>query len=185
MPANWQPPAEGPRIYGLRMRAPLTLGHVLLLDEIESPVTRGGHLLPGDVAIAAFICSQPADKARRQLRHRSTRWAMKLWGMLCARWDHAKQADDFATWFCDSAKSPEYWVKSSGKECAAPWWINRLSLAMGTLGMGYDEALSAPAKIVAQLLMAYAESRGEVELVSKRDIEFREMVKRAEAARRN
>lgn len=184
MTAAWQPPVEGPCIYGLPLRASLTLGHVVVLDEIASPITRGGEILPGDVAVAAFICSQEHSKARAELAKFSTRLAMRLWGRFCAKWDHAKQSEAFAEWFCDSAKSPEYWLKGSGKECTSPWWVNRIALAMGNLGMSYREATEIPAKTVAQLLMAYAEARGEVELVSKRDLEFRELVRRTEAARR-
>lgn len=189
MTTDWQPPRSGPRIYGLRVREPLTLGHVFLLDELESPVLHGGPLLPGDVALAAFVCSMPHANSRRQLGHRTTRLALSLWGRLSARHDHDKAAEDFSDWFYEEAKAPERWIKSSPgvapRECAAPWWINRAATAMGMLGMTFEQALDVPLKRLVQLASAYAESRGEVELVGRKDREFFEMVERAEAARRN
>lgn len=183
MQADWQPPGTGPRVYGLRLRVPLSLGHVFLLDEIDSPVVHGGPLLLGDVAVASFICSMPHAKARRQLGHRTTGFAMWAWGKWMAKRDHESESRDFAEWFFDQAKAPERWIKGDARECASPWWINRAATAMATFGMSFGDAMDMPLKRLSQLCTAHAESRGEVELVSGKQIEFRELVRRTEEAK--
>ena len=184
---DWLPPEPGPRVLGLRLSEPLTLGHVWLLDELGSPLLHGGHILPGDVALAVFVLAQKHRAARADV---SAWWApllMKIWGLRSGARDFDAEAEKLVEWFVASAKPPAFWHRSSsgGKQCAAPWWINRVAVAMGTLGLSLDAALDMPAKRLGQLTMAFAESRGEVELVTSQQREFREMVAKLEANKRN
>lgn len=183
----WSAPEHGPRVFGLRISGPLTLGHVLLLDELGSPLLSGGELTPGDVALACYVCAYPHRKARRKLKSLFAATAMRVWGRIVGgRVDFDKEAQKFIDWFVSEAKAPPIWIRSgNGRESAAPWWINRLSVAMGNLHMTYDQAQAFPIKRLNQLAMAFAESRGEVEMVNAQDLAFREAVARAEAARRN
>ena len=183
MTTDWQPPGVGPKVYGLRLRVPLSLGHVFLLDELGSPVVHDGPLLLGDVAVAAFVCSMPHADARRQLDQITTRFGLWLWGKWMGGRDHEAESQTFAQWFTEQAKTPERWIKGDAKECASPWWINRAATAMGTFGLSFDQTLDMPLKRLTQLCTAYAESRGEVELVSRRQLEFRELVRRTEEAK--
>ena len=179
----WAPPADGPRIFGLRLREPLTLGHVLLLEELGSPILSGGQVAPGDVALAVLVVSQPHRDARKAVRSWWAPLLMRWWGKRSASEDFDAAANQFLDWFVESIKPPAFWREAGAqdRECAAPWWINRIALAMGNLGMSYDQAVDMPAKRLGQLTMAYSEARGEVRLVTQREIEFREIVARIEA----
>lgn len=180
----WTAPEVGPRVFGLRIRGPLTLGHVLLLDELGSPLLSGAEMTPGDVALACYVCAYPHAKARRKLKSLFAAAAMRVWGRIVGgRVNFDDEARRFIEWFVSEAKAPPVWIRgTSGRDAAAPWWINRLSVAMGNLGMSYAEAQDFPIKRLNQLAMAFAESRGEVEMVNAQDLAFREMVARAEAA---
>ena len=52
---HWATAIQPTRVLGLTLREPVTLAHVLLLAEIESPVIAGGLVTIGDIALAAFI----------------------------------------------------------------------------------------------------------------------------------
>ena len=181
----WAPPTIGPRVLGLRLREPLTLGHVLLLDELGSPLLHGGEILPGDVALAVFVLSQPHRVARKDV---SAWWApllMRWWGRKSAGRDFSAESEALVEWFVDQIKPPAFWHKqgTGGRQSAAPWWINRVALAMGNLGLSYEAALDIPAKRLGQLTMAYAEARGEVELVTAQDEAFHETCRRLDEQR--
>lgn len=158
---------------GFRLREPLTLGHALLLDELGSPLLHGGTILPGDIALAVFVLSQPHRVARKDV---SAWWApllMRWWGRRSASRDFDEEANALVEWFVDSVKPPAFWRKNgTSRECSSPWWINRIATAMGELGFSFESATDMPAKRLGQLVMAYAEWRGEVELVTQSQEEF-------------
>ena len=184
---HWTPPAPGPCVLGVRIREPLTLGHVLLLAELGSPIVLGGAILPGDIALAVFVTAQPHTEARKDVERWWAPLLMRWWGRRMSKRDFTAEADAFVEWFVESSKSPAFWRQesASNRECAAPWWINRLALAMGNLGMSYADAVNMPLKTLGQLTMAFSEARGEVQLVSRREAEFHELVARLEAQKRN
>ena len=169
---HWKPPGDGPIVCGQRLSLPLTLGHIFLLAECGSPLLYGGPILPGDVALASVICSQEHKESRKDLGSWWIPLLMRFWGKFSRRdWD--AEADLLTSWFEEHAAQPAVVRKgSSGKETAAPWWVNRTANAMTILGMTYDEALSVPLKIVSQLVIASAEAEGRVECWTDRQQSF-------------
>jgi hypothetical protein len=158
---------------GLTLRDPITLGHVLLLDEMGSPVLKGGEVFIGDVALAAFACAWPADVSRRKIRSPFTKLAFRVWSRL---WKVDSSAQDFGQWFNAQLALPKQWQqagdpKHPARELAAPWWINRIAQAMSA-GFSYSEAVNLPVKTVSIVVAAKLEASGAVEFVSERQDEF-------------
>ena len=56
---DWQHPGEiePVSVYKILLRGPVTLGHVLLLDELGSPVVKGESFDIGELMIAAMVLS--------------------------------------------------------------------------------------------------------------------------------
>jgi len=178
---GWIPPGAGPRVLGVKLSEPLTLGHVLLLAEEGSPVVIGGEILPGDLALAVFICSRPANVSRRDLRSRWLPLLMRWWGRASASRDWEAETETFAEWFAESARQPTV-IRSAtagaSKSLGAPWWVNRIATAMGLLGVSYAEATTIPAKVLGQLVIAFAEAEGRVECLDEAGHRFREECRR-------
>lgn len=157
---------------GITLRNPLTIAHIMLMSEAGSPILTGAPIMPGDLALAAFICSQPADTAKRALRSWSAGLAFKLWGLLFWRRNFKEEADKFAKWFSFHASVPPRWTTPGGRALSSPWWINRVAIAMGECGMTYTEATGLPCRIVGQITSSLMEARGIVDLESDEQREF-------------
>lgn len=170
--SNWDTIVEPVRVLGLTLRSPITLAHVMLLDELASPIVRNGDVMIGDVALAAFVCAHPAGDSKRKLRQWSTRLAFKLWARL---WKpSADDANRFHSWFSDQIALPEMWKQQSrGRqpELAAPWWVNRITLAMNA-GLSFYDATELPLRVVNLLIASKLESSGVCEFVSQRQKEY-------------
>lgn len=183
---------EPVRVLRVRLHGPVTLGHVLLLDEIGSPVVSGPFSI-GDLALAVLVCSEPsATQARKSLRSWWAKPLLSFWGRMCGREDMTKDAEVFAQWFAEQCGGPAQNVvlkqgKAPPKPLAAPWYMNKLALAVGELGLSIAEAEALPLKRLNQITAALAEARGQAEFESAEEREFFEQVKRwdAEKAGRN
>ena len=161
----WSPPTATARVLGVSLGIPLTLGHVLLLDEIGSPFVHLGPIESGDLAVAVFVCSRPAEVSRRDMDSFWLPLLMRWWGKRCAKLDWDAETETFCEWFVEHNNSPEAIRSGSGSgRISSPWWINRIAAAIGTLGLSEQEVLAMPSKRVAQYTAALAESDGRCEL---------------------
>ena len=160
-------------VLGFVLRGPLTLGHVLLMDEMNSPIARGEQFEIGDLALAAFLCAQPADESRNDIRKWWARPFMAWRGRQTAKLDFTAEAERFSEWFTAQCGGPtidtgdEKMAKRS-KPVSAPWYIGKLALAVGELGMSVKDATDMPVKRLNQLVGALLESRGDVTFVTER-----------------
>lgn len=182
--SNWSASTEPVRVLGITLREPITLAHVLLLAEEDCPLVTGGDAYIGDVAFAVFVCAFPADKARRKIRSRLAGLTFRLWQWLCPIKDDAQKFHD---WLDAQVSLPQRWIeqgRGGTSELAAPWWINRIALAMSA-GLSYTEAVSMPLPLVNLIVAAHLEARGAANFVSRRQSEFFEQIKQWEAAKRN
>lgn len=66
-------------ILGLRLR-PLSLGHMILLHRIDSPLVKGGNIIIGDMAVAALICSRTYEDGIAALDDPSLPSKLIKWG---------------------------------------------------------------------------------------------------------
>lgn len=170
---NWSTDIQPVRVLGLAMREPVTLGHVLLLAEIESPVVCGGPVSIGDVALAAFICAWPSGKSRRLLASRWCPLVFSLWGRF---WRPSQDGDRFIQWLQSQCEFPNAWSRdnASSRELAAPWWINRVAQALEA-GIGYQDALAMPLRTLSLIVAARLEANGVIEFVTDRQREYIEL----------
>lgn len=106
------------RAFGLDLQ-PLTLGHLFLLRECRSKL-----LLPvkaglGDVLLAAFICSTPHWKSRKNLgrRWRVTRF-LASWGRAAKSFDLAEETQKFRAYLHECFECPQIAAEKSGGESA-------------------------------------------------------------------
>jgi hypothetical protein len=175
------------RVLRVTLRGPVTLGHVLLLDEIGSPVVTGEQFELGDLAIATLVCFEPtAEAAKKSLRSWWSKRIIRIWGGICGRLDIQSESDRFAEWFSAQCGGPEQKTKiRDGHEApeplSAPWYINKLASAVGELGLSIEEASALPMKRLNQITGALAESRGNASFLREDEVEFFENVKRWEA----
>jgi hypothetical protein len=171
-------------VLGLRLREPLTLAHVALLDELGSPIIYGGQVLCGDLAVAAYACANPATVSRKRIKSRLAPLSFRVWATLCNP-DFTQDAERFSKWFDASIKMPPGSIVSgNGRELAAPWWVNRIAQAMAC-GFTYAEATTMPLRLVSNVIAAKLEAMGVLEFRTKAQLEFFENIKRWDAQRAN
>lgn len=160
-------------VLGFVLRGPLTLGHVLLMDEMNSPIARGEPFEIGDLALAAFLCAQPADESRADIRKWWARPFMAWRGRKSAKMDFAAEAERFSEWFTAQCGGPtidtgDEKIAKRMKPQSAPWYISKLALAVGELGMSVKDATDMPVKRLNQLVGALLESRGDVTFITEK-----------------
>jgi len=168
---HWATAIQPTRVLGLTLREPVTMGHVLMLAELESPVVTGGLVTIGDIALAAFVCAWPVNKSRRLLASRWCPLVFNLWGRF---WRPDGDAERFMTWLRSQIELPETWSpESRGRktELAAPWWLNRMAQALEA-GVGYKDALAMPLRTLSLIIAARLEANGVLEFVSDRQRDY-------------
>lgn len=187
----WHPPTEIPPVCVLRkaLRGPVTLGHVLVLDELQSPVVKGGVVGMSDLAIAVAVCLY--EKPREFKVHLGSRFFpffLSRWGRRCATLDFAKECEVFLHWFAAQCSGPEYEQppankKSSQPPLSAPWYVSLFALAVGELGLSVVDAEAMPVKRLRQLTAALAEMQGNAAIRTETTHNFIEQVKEWERER--
>jgi len=175
---HWATAIQPTRVLGLTLREPVTLAHVLLLEEIGSPIPWGRDATAGDVAVAAFVCAWPADKSRKLVGSALFPLAMAMLALVNRRRNKLEEGRRFIQWFSDQCKTPPQFTQDGARECAAPWWLNRIAFATGECGLSLSETLNSPCRLISLIVSARAESKGVVEFETARQTEFFENVKR-------
>jgi len=183
--SDWSVNHSPVRVLGLTLREPLTLAHLILLGELESPLLLGGQCLIGDIALAAFVCAFPAHVSRRKIKSPLAPLAFRVWPRL-VKCDPQTEGETLAEWITQQAELPKRWTKggADGAPLAAPWWINRIAQAMAA-GFSYSDATTLPLRLVNLTIAAKLEASGVIEFQTKLQTEFFENVKRWEAERAN
>jgi len=170
---SWSTHISPIRVYGLVIREPVTMAHVQLLAECESPVLSGGACSIGDIATAAFVCAWPAEVSRRKLTSIWTPLAFKIWARF---WKPGDDAERFIAWLTAQCDLPPRWTREgSGTELASPWWINRLAQALDA-GLTYSEAMTMPLRTLTLVVSAKLEASGVVEFETPRQTEWLKFV---------
>jgi hypothetical protein len=158
-----------PRFRCLRLPLqPLTLGHLFLLQALDSPLLNAGRDVErGDLLLAVAICSRPHAKAQRLLL---CGWRTTLflwwWGFRCRHVNIVNECAVFCTYLNEERAMPATVRGNSSRELLAPieW---RLYCELTAAGMSREQVLDTPV-IAAQCLWATRmEAEGKIQLVNE------------------
>lgn len=149
---------------------PLTLGHLFLLEAIESPIIGSGQDNPtfADVGAAVFACAHDHEVSRRKF----TSWFfpifVRIWALFASADWVTRDWPIFRDYLEDGLASPSLRpVKTDEGQtgvCRAPApWI-KLLFAMHILGMSRAEALACEVVELNVLYATWAEWNGRAEI---------------------
>ena len=137
---------------------PLTLGHLFLLEAIESPIIADrGEITLADIGAAVFICSHNHDKSAKKLNG----WFFPIYARIWARYARAEWMlvdwPIFREYLSDGLRSPMLRPArrdgATTASCSAPGpWV-KLMFAMHVLHMTREQAMETE---VAELNTLYA-----------------------------
>jgi hypothetical protein len=96
------------RILGLDL-LPLTLGHVRVMEALGCRELRD----PGELGMACWVCSMPAEKVRGFLGSWFGNLRLWLWGRFLGEWDFLAKRQDFADYMRCNTELPEIVKKDS------------------------------------------------------------------------
>jgi len=158
------------------------IGHVLLLEKINSPfVNSGTEPKLGDLRIALAICKRDYTSAVSWLQRSSSRWGMPI--RFCTPQRFVKGVAQFADYVNKSFTHPVCWQGASGRKMGMPFFQSvKLTLLM--LGKTETEALSCPLSLALWDYTGYWELRDRMQIVGSEDREAMKMAKML-AERRN
>lgn len=187
----WKPEHElgtrSPCFFGLRVK-PITLGHLRLLHELGIEI--GGND-SGDAILTAFVLTQHHERSRRDVLKWWVRPLLRFIGYRYGRRiGTATDAQEFNEWLGFQLSGPSAKVRvESGKakprgRLSAPLHFNLIAGCLGYLGMNQQEAESTPVRYARQLLSAFHESGGNVELWTDEEYAFEAACKRMDEQRR-
>lgn len=148
---------------------PLTIGHVFLLQEIQSPVIRSEFVL--DFAAfteAVFICAHWTAAEARRASRRS--WAGRLfgayWGYRCRKLDFITESKKFGRYWSEENELPPRQPISTDERrpLGAPWeWILYEHMR-SAYGAAHDQALDTPISLAGILWSVRADIEGKITL---------------------
>jgi len=189
MDAAFLSPAAPPVCLGLRLK-PLTVGHLALLAEIESPFAHAGLWELSDLFAAVFLCAEAHHRSRR---HLSAWWRglfFAVWTRLAYRsagFQHgAFQADAerFAAYLSAGQTCPELRARDpDSRPLGSPRHLQLLARLMHDFSFSRDAALSLTVAEANALIVTLAELSGRVELIGPRMTWLRAFAREQDAAR--
>jgi hypothetical protein len=169
---GWHPNAPWTRVFGLPL-VPLTLGHVFVLDRMESAVLGGDIVGLAELALAVLVCAEEPDCAQRNLRSWLRRVFFLVWTRRIIRLDVAKESEGFRAYIRHWTSAPEICGKSkSSDDFGSGWHIRLLAMLTGELGLSLEESLALTVRDANSLIAALGESRGVMKLWTKRQETF-------------
>lgn len=176
-------------VFGLKLR-PLTLGHVFLLESLDSPVLRGSPDL-FDWMVATFVCSQPSDQARSNLSRWWFPWFCLFWSWRLRRLPGRvlEGPKTFWAYLESNMDAPRLRpVSDGGRVCSSPSsWI-KLWFAMHLLHLSKSAALEMEIIELNALYAVWAEWSGGAEVMSREEgrvTDLREYARQQDALKFN
>lgn len=157
------------RCLGRRL-VPLTIGHLLLLRRVRSPLAAGLLPDPADLALAVFICSRPWRRALAAVERPALGWRLAGLG-LRASWGMHRAALAFTRYLKAAMEGPRWWPVprpggGSDFEMRSPYWATILVALQADLRMTHDQALDMPVALALWKIAVMREREGQVQLVS-------------------
>ncbi len=181
------------RILGLQLK-PLSLGRYRLLKRFECAFV-SDDLVPagiGDLIIGVLICSQRADEFvtwanSPDFSRDIAKWSERLcprprlgWLPIYGPWRRRRPQHSFNVveklqlfqrYIEDSSQIPKFWCESSGESSGQPWAQACETALRSELGWSEEEINERPITKAIGDFFALAESRGQIKLMTKEDLE--------------
>lgn len=171
--------APTPKIIGVGMR-PFSVGHSLLLEQIESSFVCGTFPTYDDLVSTAFICAHDWRENKKLLRSPLRRWmTCWLWGKLAGNFDIAKAVIELHQYIQDGNEFPEVRKKDGMRSLSMPHSARLYTFLRG-LGMGEDESMNFPMRAANILYCAEQEQTGRLELLAD---SFKEMIRASQGGK--
>ena len=157
-----------PIVMGFRL-VPFSVGHALILHRIGSPLIAGGLVGRADLMEAVLICSQPPGDALRSMRSFARGLIFKLWVFKTRRLSLEVEIEKWNQWIGEQSTSPEILTKPGRRRALSMPWPERTLACCLEIGLSESTVLSMPIGDAERLILARAETHGDVELWSPKD----------------
>lgn len=158
------------KAFGIAL-APLSLGHVFLLESIQSPlITNTAKAEISDLLLLVLVCSRPYQEASKTLKdpELATRiesmaqtWAKTLSKTTTIE----EQAKTIEAYLLHYLQAPPRWG-GSGSRLKTPWQLYLITQLQKELGITEQEAWSMPCNKAFGYYAAIAEGYGDKELMT-------------------
>lgn len=151
---------------GGRRLGPLTLGHMVLLRRVGSPLhpLQASDAEPsvGQVALAWYIVSRPWAEAARGISVRSGKWAI-AWFTIRRAGRHIRDSETLTDWIASESALPEFEKADTGSEDGDRGTPHELLLAQALADkwhIAWPDVLDVPVAQANWLWLARWEERG-------------------------
>jgi hypothetical protein len=173
-----------PTLLGRKL-LPFSLGHSLLLESIESPVMDAGAVMPGELAVALWICSRPAVDPATEHPPAVDRDAVAAefdeWGRRTPRDQLAEALVIFRAYLAAFTEAPRRWESGkAGAAPASPWQYAVVNALREHLHCGYAAAWNTPVNRALAEYATLGEAHGDTSVMSADECREAEEVERAD-----
>lgn len=157
-----------PIVMGLRL-VPFSVGHSLVLHRLQSPLVVGGEVGRPELMQAVLICSQPIRESLKTMRSPLRGIAVRFWTRKTIKLSFEVEFEKWNNWMAGQSTAPEILTKPGVKKALSMPWPERMMACCLELGLSEETVLSMPIGDAERLVLARAETHGEVELWSAKD----------------
>jgi len=171
-----------PVVMGLRL-LPYSVGHSLVLHRIGSPLVVGGPVGRADLMTAVLICSQPVQESLAAIYSPIRNLALKAWTWKVKRLSFDAELDKWNEWMAGQSTAPEILMKQGNARQLSMPWPERMLACCLEIGLEEDTVLAMPIGDAERLVLARAETHGDVELWSPKDEALWRWMKQQEATK--
>jgi hypothetical protein len=141
----------------------------------------GGPIGRADLMAAVLICSQPIRESMKTLQSPFRNLALKLWTWKVKNLSFEAELDKWNEWMSGQSTAPEILMKQGNSRQLSMPWPERMLACCLEIGLQEDTVLAMPIGDAERLVLARAESHGDVELWSPKDEALWRWVKQQEA----
>jgi hypothetical protein len=157
-----------PVVMGLRL-LPYSVGHSLLLHRIGSPLVIGGEVSRADLMEAVMVCSQSVTESVKAMRSPLRKVVLWLWARRTRGLSFEVEFNKWSEWMAGQSTAPEILSKpGKSRELAMPWPERMLACCL-EIGLSEATVLAMPIGDAERLVLARAETHGDVELWSPKE----------------
>lgn len=160
---------------------PFSLGHRILLEQIESSFVCGVFPSFDDLISSAFICAHTWEENQKMLRSPFRRLlTLKVWGWLAGKFNIPTAIMALHKYIQDGNEFPEVREKPGEMRMLAMPHLARLYLFLRSNGFSESETMNMPLLLANLLYCTDAEQDGRLEMIT--DV-FKETIRRSQGAK--
>lgn len=166
------------RVAGCRL-LPLSVGHALLLERMQSPFQPGAQQVAtaADCALLLLVCSRSFSRAKRLVnswRCKPLLWA--LWLLLVFRTAPARR--HLLAYVSEAWTGPDVWVDRGGRPSGGGALMVIINTLCSRLGVQYEEALDRPLRQAVWDVCAYWAQDGAMHFMSPEEAALMDEVRK-------